>query len=290
MVIQGRKLSTEDIGLIQGLLATHRDWGRTRLSEELCCLWDWRNAQGRIKDMAARTLLLKLARAGHIQLPERRRPSSNEFRNRHAPVVDHASEPIGGALRELRPVAVSVVESGSQDLRLFNCLLGRYHYLGHRNTVGENMRYLVRDRAGRPVGCALFGSAAWKCAARDGWIGWDRGAREANLGLLTNNTRFLVLPWVSVPHLASHLLGILARRVCADWQRKYGHPIHALETFVDRERFRGTCYQAANWVRLGSTQGRTRQDRLHDISAPVKDIYLYALSSRCREELNRVAA
>ena len=290
MVIQGRKLSTEDIGLIQGLLATHRDWGRTRLSEELCCLWDWRNAQGRIKDMAARTLLLKLARAGHIQLPERRRPSSNEFRNRHAPVVDHASEPIGGALRELRPVAVSVVESGSQDLRLFNCLLGRYHYLGHRNTVGENMRYLVRDRAGRPVGCALFGSAAWKCAARDAWIGWDRGAREANLGLLTNNTRFLVLPWVSVPHLASHLLGILARRVCADWQRKYGHPIHALETFVDRERFRGTCYQAANWVRLGSTQGRTRQDRLHDISAPVKDIYLYALSSRCREELNRVAA
>jgi len=290
MVIQGRKLSTEDIGLIQGLLAKHRDWGRTRLSEELCCLWDWRNAQGRIKDMAARTLLLKLERSGHIRLPERRRPSSNEFRNRHAPVVDHASEPIGGALRDLRPVAVSVVESGSQDLRLFNCLLGRYHYLGHRNTVGENMRYLVRDRAGRPVGCALFGSAAWKCAARDAWIGWDRGAREANLGLLTNNTRFLVLPWVTVPHLASHLLGILARRVCADWERKYGHPIHALETFVDRERFRGICYQAANWVRLGSTQGRPRQDRLRDISAPVKDIYLYALRSCFREELNRVDA
>lgn len=290
MVIQGRKLSTEDIGLIQGLLAKHQDWGRTRLSEELCCLWDWRNAQGRIKDMAARTLLLKLERAGHIQLPERRRPSSNEFRNREVPEVDHASEPIVGALRDLRPVTVSVVESGSQDLRLFNCLLGRYHYLGHRNTVGENMRYLVRDRVGRPVGCALFGSAAWKCAARDTWIGWDRGAREANLGLLTNNTRFLVLPWVTVAHLASHLLGILARRVCADWRRKYGHPIHALETFVDRERFRGTCYQAANWVRLGSTQGRTRQDRLRDISAPVKDIYLYALNWRAREELNRVAA
>src|SRR3990172_5395192 len=114
MVIQGRKLSTEDIGLIQGLLATHRDWGRTRLSDELCCLWDWRNSQGRIKDMAARTLLLKLARAGHIQLPERRRPSSNGFRNRRAPAVDHASEPIGCALRDLRPVGVSVVESGSQ--------------------------------------------------------------------------------------------------------------------------------------------------------------------------------
>lgn len=285
MVIQGRELSGEDIGLIQGLLAEHRDWGRTRLSEELCCLWDWRNGQGRIKDMAARTLLLKLERSGHIELPERRRPSSNGLRNRHVPLVDHATAPICGALRDLRPLAVSVVESGSQDLRLFNCLLGRYHYLGHRNTVGENIRYLVRDCAGRPVGCALFGSAAWKCAARDAWIGWDRGAREASLGSLTNNTRFLVLPWVTVPHLASHMLACLARRIRADWQRKYGHPIHALETFVERDRFRGTCYQAANWVRLGSTQGRTRNDRNHRLRASVKDVYLYPLIQGFRREL-----
>jgi len=285
MVVQGRELSGEDIGLIQGLLAEHRDWGRTRLSEELCCRWDWRNAQGRIKDMAARTLLLKLERGGFIRLPERRRPSSNGLRNRHVPLVDHATAPICGALRDLRPLAVSVVESGSQDLRLFNCLLGCYHYLGHRNTVGENIRYLIRDRAGRPVGCALFGSAAWKCAARDAWIGWERGAREANLGLLTNNTRFLVLPWVEVPHLASHMLACLARRIRADWQRKYGHPIHALETFVDRSRFRGTCYQAANWVRLGSTQGRTRNDRNHRLRASVKDVYLYPLIQGFRRAL-----
>ena len=147
---------------------------------------------------------------------------------------------------------MSIVEPGSEDLRLFNCLLRRYHYLGHRNTVGENIRYLMRDCTGRPVGCALFGSAAWKCAARDAWIGWDRGRREANLGFLTNNTRFLVLPWVTVPHLASHLLATLARRVRADWQAKYGHPVHALETFVDRDRFKGTCYRAANWLRLGT--------------------------------------
>ena len=285
MVIQGRELSAEDIGLIQGLLAEHQDWGRTRLSEELCCLWDWRNGQGRIKDMAARTLLLKLERSGHIELPERRRPSSNGLRNRHVPLVDHATAPICGALRDLRPLAVSVVEAGSEDLRLFNCLLGRYHYLGHRNTVGENIRYLVRDCAGRPVGCALFGSAAWKCAARDAWIGWDRGAREAGLGSLTNNTRFLVLPWVTVPHLASHMLACLARRIRADWQSKYGHPIHALETFVDRERFKGTCYQAANWVRLGSTQGRTRNDRNHRLRASVKDVYLYPLIQGFRREL-----
>ena len=245
----------------------------------------WRNGQGRFKDMAARTLLLKLERAGHIQLPKRRHPSSNEFRNRNPLLVAHAAEPIRCALCDLRPLAVSIVEPGSADLRLFNCLLSRYHYLGHRNTVGENIRYLAHDRAGRPVGCALFGSAAWKCAARDAWIGWDRGRREANLGLLTNNTRFPVLPWVSVPHLASHLLATLARRVRADWQSKYGHPIYALETFVDRDRFRGTCYQAANWVRLGATQGRTRNDREHHIRAAVKDVYLYPLGPNFRKEL-----
>ncbi|MBW6504724.1 DUF4338 domain-containing protein [bacterium] len=285
MVVQGRELSAEDLGLIQGLLSEHRDWGRTRLSEELCRLWDWRNARGRIKDMAARTLLLKLERGGFLQLPDRLRKSTNGFRNRNAPLVAHASAPICGALRDLRPLAVRIVEPGSEDLLLFNCLLGRYHYLGHRNTVGENIRYLIRDRVGRPVGCALFGSAAWKCAARDAWIGWARGAREANLGSLTNNTRFLVLPWVTVPHLASHMLGCLARRIRADWQSKYGHPIHALETFVDRERFKGTCYQAANWVRLGSTQGRTRNDRNHRLRASVKDVYLYPLIRGFRREL-----
>jgi hypothetical protein len=285
MVIQGRELHAEDLGLIRSLLAEHGDWCRTWISKELCRRWDWRNGQGRFKDMAARTLLLKLERAGLIRLPKRRCPSNNEFRNRNLPLVAHATESIRGALSDLRPLAVSIVEPGSTDLRLFNCLLSRYHYLGHRNTVGENIRYLVRDRTGRPVGCALFGSAAWKCAARDLWIGWDRGRREANLSFLTNNTRFLVLPWVTVPHLASHLLATLARRVRSDWQAKYGHPLYALETFVDRDRFKGTCYRAANWLRLGSTQGRTRNDRNHCLRATVKDVYLYPLIPDFRREL-----
>jgi hypothetical protein len=168
---------------------------------------------------------------------------------------------------------------------LFNGLLARYHYLGHRNTVGENLRYLVRDRHGRPVACALFGSAAWKCAARDAFLGWERTARERNLQRLTNNTRFLVPDWVSVPHLASHVLGLITRRIRADWQVKYGHPVYALETFVDRSRVRGTCYRAANWLRLGATRGRTRNDRAHRIVAPVKDVYLYPLTADFRREL-----
>ncbi|MBC8190265.1 MAG: DUF4338 domain-containing protein [Puniceicoccaceae bacterium] len=285
MVIQGRCITATQIGLIRGLLDKHREWGRTRLSEELCRHWNWRNAQGRIKDMAARTLLLKLERRGLIELPARQRPSSNEFRNRRVSVVDHASEPIRGSLGDLRPLSVSVVAPGSTGGRLFNSLLTHHHYLGHRNTVGENLRYLVRDRQERPVACALFGSAAWKCADRDTFLGWNRAARERNLPGLTNNTRFLVLPWVSVPHLASHILGLIARRICSDWQAKYGHPVHALETFVERGRFRGTCYRAANWLRLGETQGRTRNDRDRSIQAAVKDVYLYPLIAGFRQEL-----
>jgi hypothetical protein len=285
MMLQGRELSAVDIGTIRRLLDEHPDWCRSRLSVELCERWAWRNAQGRRKDMAARTLLLKLERAGHIRLPPRRGPSPNGRRNRVVPLVQPKPEPIRGTLRELRPLSVKVIAPGSEDLRLFNGLLARYHYLGHRNTVGENLRYLVRDRQGRSVACALFGSAAWKCADRDAFLGWDRATRERHLQGLTNNTRFLIPAWVEVPHLASHVLGRIARRIRADWKQKYGHPIHALETFVDRGRFKGTCYQAANWLRLGATRGRTRNDREHSIRASVKDVYLYPLIPDFRREL-----
>ena len=285
MVMQGRQIAEEDLVLVRGLLASHPDWNRTRLSRELCARWDWRNAQGRPKDMAARTLLLKLERAGLVRLPARRAPAPNGHRNRSIAPVARPDEPLRGALRDLRPLSVGIVTPGSDDARVFNGLLAHEHYLGHRNTVGENLRYLVRDRHGRPVSCALFGSAAWKCADRDAFLGWDRATRERNLQRLTNNTRFLIPTWVRVPHPASHVLGLIARRIRADWQAKYGHPVHALETFVDRSRFQGTCYRAANWLRLGATRGRTRNDRAHRIRAAVKDVYLYPLVADFRREL-----
>jgi hypothetical protein len=202
-----------------------------------------------------------------------------------------AHEPIRGALRNLCPLSVSVVAPGSDDARLFLGLLAHEHYLGHRNTVGENLRYLVRDRHGRPVACALFGSAAWKCAARDAFLGWDRAARERNLQRLTNNTRFLIPAWVEVPHLASHVLGLITRRIRSDWQVKYGHLVHALETFVDRSRFQGTCYRAANWVKVGQSTGRTRNDRAHrGPLTTVKDIYVYPLIRDFRRALGATPA
>jgi hypothetical protein len=285
MVMQGRQVGESDIGLIRELLAAHPDWHRTRLSRELCTRWHWLNALGRPKDMAARTLLLKLERSGYLGLPARRGPSPNGQRNRRVPPIAPPGEPIRGALSDLRPLRVSVAAPGTDGARLFQSLLAHEHYLGHRNTVGENIRYLVQDRRGRPVACVLFGSAAWKCADRDTFLGWDRPTRERHLQYLTNNTRFLIPSWVQVPHLASHVLGLIARRIRSDWQAKYGHPVHALETFVDRSRFKGTCYRAANWRRLGVTRGRTRNDRHKRIRVPVKDVYLYPLVADLRREL-----
>jgi hypothetical protein len=169
---------------------------------------------------------------------------------------------------------------------LFCHLLHRYHYLGLQATfVGENIRYLAYDVQGRPLGCLLFGSAAWKTQPRDTYIGWNAQARACNLSLLTNNTRFLILPWVQVKCLASHLLSLSLKRLNQDWEDRYGHTISLVETFVDTTRFLGTCYRAANWIHVGKTKGRSRQDRNMRMKVPIKDIYLYPLRSDFRKKL-----
>lgn len=285
-VIQGRKITPTDLQLIQRLLAENPTWGRSRLSVELCRRWEWYRSDRQPKDMACRTLLLKLERRGGIVLPPRKNNASpNARRNRSLPRVDHSKEPIVCGLKALRPLQIIPVSPRSSEDLLFKSLLSQYHYLGLRNTVGENMKYLVKDPALRPVACVLFGSAAWKTAPRDTFIGWGRSEREAQLRFITNNSRFLILQWVRVPYLASHILSRVCRRVSSDWMAKYGHPIYLLETFVDRSRFRGTCYQAANWILTGQTQGRTRNDRYNRIQVPCKDLYVYPLRKDFRRKL-----
>lgn len=284
VTIQGQRRSP-DIGLIQRLLLEHPEWGRSRLSVALCERWDWRAVNGQLKDMACRSLLLRLEQAGAIRLPPRQRPSPNGYRNRAPRWVAHDSEPIVGALKALTPLTITCVETASDEDRLFRCLLNSYHYLGLRNTVGENMKYLVHSRDGRPLACVLFGAAAWTCAARDAWIGWQAAARARHLSWVANNTRFLILPWVRVSHLASHLLARIARRIQADWLAKYGHSLYCLETFVDAGRYRGICYQAANWQWVGESTGRSRNDRQRRLSVPRKAIYLYPLTRRFRQHL-----
>lgn len=277
-------MSAAEVAIIGHWLQAYPSWNRTRLSRELCGHWNWRNGAGRLKDMACRSLLLKLEERGLIKLPPRRTASVNGLRNRPLRPVPCEERPVQCSLTELGPLQLIPVES-QEDGALFRFLLARHHYLGYGNTVGENVKYLVRAQEGRPLAALLFGAAAWKCAARDAWIGWSGQQREQRLPLIANNTRFLVAPWVRVASLASHTLGLAAVRVGQDWQRKYGHGIELLETFVDGERFRGTCYQAAGWQHVGTTTGRTRNDDGLRPPGPSKEIFLKPLRVGWKERL-----
>ncbi len=285
--IQGHSIGSTELAEIRRLLTGHPSWNRSRLSVELCCRWNLRGPDGTPKDMACRNLLLKLHRAEHITLPPRQRLSPNAHRNRPTDCVDHRTGPVVADLRSLGPLSVAVVARATEEERLFNCLISRYHYLGLRSTVGENLKYLVCFGNGRPLACLLFGSAAWKTHARDSFIGWDRPTRERNLQQVTNNTRFLILPWVRVRCLASRVLSLVARRVQADWRSKYGHGLHLLETFVDTSRFHGTCYRAANWIELGQTTGRTRNSTSSRPQTTRKAVFVLPLSLHFRRELCR---
>lgn len=284
VTVQGRELTIRNIETIHQLITANPEWHRTRLSKELCLLWDWRTETGLLKDMACRTMLRKLEQKGLVALP-----AARHFGNRRRRIVDvpHDDHPIETDLRTISPVRLEPVPGRGTLDDQFHCLMDRYHYLGCKGHVGEHMKYIAFDRNDRPLACLLFGSAAWKTAPRDEFIGWDQPTRERNLHLLTNNTRFLILPWVRIPHLASSLLGASLRRLRRDWRNKYGHDLLLVETFVDRSRFAGTCYRAANWQRIGQSKGRSRQDRNHRLQVPVKDIYLYPLVADYQEQLCR---
>jgi hypothetical protein len=245
--------------------------------------WQWRNGAGRLKDMAARTMLLKLQARGLIQLPPPLR--RNGRRRAQAPAPSSAElfplcpEGIAGGLDLLRPVELELVQSLGQR-RHVHQLLEQYHYRGYSGAVGENVQYLARDAHAREVAVMVFGAAAWKVAARDAFIGWSDQQRVQRLGWLANQQRFLIFPWVRVPHLASHLLALAGRRLARDWQSRYGHPIWLVETFVDQERFAATAYRAAGWIQVGQTTGRTRQDRQRTLQTPIKTVWLRPLHPR----------
>jgi hypothetical protein len=285
LVVQGRQLESADILRIRDLISGNPNWSRWRLSKELCAEWGWCNGSGQMKDMAARSLLVKLQARRLIELPPRRQMASNRMLCRRIPRQYWDTTPIMGTLADLGPLNVQEVSQEPTARIRFAAALSEFHYLGYRGTVGENLQYTVTDANSRLLACLLFGSAAWKCKPRDEYIGWNPEQRARDLHLLTNNTRYLILPWIRVPHLSSWILGRVLHRLSADWQRKYGHPITLVETFVERARFAGTSYKASNWIRLGVTTGRSRQDRQHTLRVPVKDVYLYFLDRKFRKEL-----
>lgn len=284
LTYRGRPITPADLEIIRTLLRTTPGLSRRALSLVLCDRWQWRQPNGRPCDAICRGLLLWLHRGGHIELPPPQWTSRKPWRPRtSAPPVLIDTTPIEASLRALGPVTFHQVRR-TPDEGLVNSLLAQYHYLGYQQPVGEHLKYLV-VAGDRPVACFAWGSAPGALGLRDRFIGWSVEVRRRNLRLLAYNPRFLILPWVRVPHLASHLLGRMAARVSSDWQAVYGHPIYWLETFIDPARFRGTCYRAANWIPLGRTRGRGHRAPTKQPTRPIKEVLGYPLTPDFRARL-----
>lgn len=285
MRINNRPLiTTELIDFIRETISKNPDIGRSKLSVMLCEAWNWRDKNGRTKDMSCRDMLLSLNRAGKIILPPPKTTPRSKGDSKGVKHFIHDERPIATKLKELQPLRVEVVTS-RKAMAGFKSLVDQCHYLGFDRFIGESMSYMVYSNGFELLACLLFGSAAWSCRDRDVFIGWDKDGRRRNLMTMTNNSRFLILPWVKVPHLASHILSIISKRISVDWQHKYGHPIYLLETFVEVDRFKGTCYKAANWLNVGRTTGRGRDGGHHNAIIPQKDIYIYPLSKNWQSML-----
>ena len=284
---RGRTFTAEEIGFIRALIAEDPKASRRRLSARLCEAWQWKQANGAPRDMVCRGLLLMLHRAGEIELPAIRFRPPNPLvrRDRPQPVLIDMT-PLSGTLAEIRPVALQQVRK-TADEPLFNSLMEQHHYLGYEQPVGEHLKYLMWAH-GRPIACMAWSSAPRHLGSRDRYIGWSAEARRRNIRFIAYNTRFLILPWIRVPHLASHILGRVAAALSQDWERMYHHPVYFAETFIDPGRFRGTCYRAANWVWMGRTTGRGKASNSYIPNRSIKEVLGLALTPRFRELLGEL--
>lgn len=286
-MIRGRFIEPADLELIGRLIVEEGVQGRSHLSNRLCELWEWRQANGHYRQIACRDLLRRLEAQGLIQLPSplraARRPG---YRNDTGLPELWNTLTVAGPLAEFLPrIQLRLVRDAAQG-RTYAGLIGAYHYLGYQQATGAQLKYLVCLEE-RPIACLSFGPAAWKLASRDHYIGWSAQVREQRLAWVVNNDRFIIVPGVKVPHLGSHVLAGALRRLRADWQRVYGHDLALAETFIEVDRFRGACYKAANWVCVGQTRGRGRNDRACERAVPVKTVWVYPLRADFRAVLSQ---
>ncbi len=281
---RGTEIREEEIRFITELIRNNPQDSRRMLSQKLCRAWDWVQPNGNLRDMVCRGLMLRLDEAGLIKLPAKRRNPPNPFVDRRKPeAIEIERTPVSCSLRELEPVVLRQVRRTKHE-KLFNSLIQQYHYLGYCHPVGEQLKYIVWSGK-RPVACFAFSSAPRHIGCRDRFIGWRQEIRKKNIHLMAYNTRFLILPWVGVRYLASHLLSRIARIISDDWQGIYAHGIYFLETFVDLERFTGSCYRAANWIYLGKTTGLGKDDHTKKPNRSIKAVYGYPLAKDFRTRL-----
>lgn len=293
MIICGFDFTSDLLDRIQGLIAARPTISRVQLSRAVCGILNWRTPNGKLKEMSCRVALLKLGRLGKLKLP-----NAHPFRNivgrpsaRLTCAIDiNEEEKIVGTLQNLSPITIIRIDSAdSKSSRQWNKIMKRYHYLGAGPLCGAQIRYLFQDNQQRILGGFAFSAAAFSIKCRDGWIGWSSSARRENLQRVICNSRFLIMPHVNVAHLASHVLGIMSRRIAQDWKIRYGYEPLLLETFVEAQRFKGTSYRAANWRHIGESAGRSRQDRTNSLRVPPKDVYVYELQKDARALLQKSA-
>ena len=283
----GQIVTKEQLQEIIEIIETFPKLSRTELASTVCELFSWKRPTGKLKSVECRQFLERLDKNGTISLPTCRK----QFANRGTAKVSRTKKTdiqptIFTKLKELSPILLIRVETREQR-QLWYEYVDRYHYLGYQLPFGAQLRYFIKSDATDDIlGCFQFSSPAWKMAPRDRWIGWTDEQRKVNLQKVINNSRFLIFPWVEVKNLASSALALAAKTVPDDWQRCYGYRPVLMETLVDRKRFKGTCYKAANWIHMGKTTGRGRMDRDNkQQGAAVKEIFVYPLTSRFRQEL-----
>lgn len=279
----GREFSDADLDLIRQLIAEVPRRNRAQLSRVVCERLGWTKPDGGLKEMSCRVAMLRMHRAGLLTLPEPRNGNGNGHPYRRTTQATDPGLPIDLPVEQLSDLRLEVVDE-RRTSHLWNEYIQRYHYLGYQPLPGSQLRYLAISQ-GQVLALLGFGAAAWKLAPRDRWIGWSTAQRQQRLHLLINNARFLILPWITSRNLASKLLAMAARRVAEDWQERYGYRPVLMETFVETQRFAGTCYRAANWTHVGQTQGRGKLDTRHQAPLPIKDIWLFPLEKKCRRTL-----
>ena len=284
---RGRKVRAVELAFLRQLIAENPGLSRYALSAQVCRAWNWVQPNGQLRDMVCRSLMLRLHRAGHIPLPPPRLKVVNNAithrRVRQAVQID--TTPIEGSLASMGPLEIRLVRRKDGEM-LFGQLLEQHHYLGYSRPVGEHLKYLI-SAGGRPVACLAWSSAPLQLNLRDQFVGAPKQDYRHNLHLIAYNSRYLLLPWVRVPHLAGSLLARIARRISADWQEFYAHPIHLLESFVDIERFGGTCYRAANWQPLGRSLGRGTKSKTQGKNTSIKELWVYPLSKDLGQKLTQ---
>jgi hypothetical protein len=274
---RGKIVTCQDIEFIKRLIVENPKDSRRSLSRKLCKAWNWVQPNGILRDMVCRGLMLQLYRAGHIELPPPKCVHKNSFLHHTRPSkIEIDQTPFISTVSKIQPLKIQQVRRTPIE-RLFNSLIDQYHYLGYCQPVGEHLKYII-FADDRPIACLAWSSAPRHIGCRDKFIGWSASARKKNLYLIAYNSRFLILPWVEIPCLASHILGKMTKLLSSDWRRIYNHPLYFLETFVDKKRHRGICYRAAGWIYLGTTTGRGKNDQTHKPNRSIKTVWGYPLS------------